>query len=50
MTAFNDSVLLENEIILDNQALIKYITETLGGDLGDAYSDPYGQDRIVFKE
>ncbi len=50
MTAFNDSVLLENEIILDNQALIKYITETLGGDLGDAYSDPYGQDRIVIKE
>ncbi len=49
-TAFKDSVLLENEIILDNQALIQYITETLDGDLGDLYSDPYGQGRIEIKE
>ncbi len=48
--AFDGAELLENEIMLDNQALIQYITQTLGGDPGEAYADPYGQGRIVIAE
>ena len=32
---------------LDNEVLINYIKETLGGEVGADYSDPYGQDRIT---
>ena len=32
---------------LDNQVLIDYITETLGGVVGEGYDNPYGQGRIV---
>jgi hypothetical protein len=35
---------------LDNQVLIDYITETLGGVVGEEYADPYGQGRIVIVE
>ena len=31
----------------DNQVLINYITNTLGGVVSDAYAEPYGQGRIV---
>ncbi len=32
---------------LDNQVLIDYITETLGGVNGEEYANPYGRGRIV---
>ena len=34
---------------LDNQGLIDYIKETLGGTVGEEYADPYGQGRITIK-
>lgn len=34
---------------LDNQILIDYIVEDLGGTIGDDYSDPYGQGRITVR-
>lgn len=34
---------------LDNEALIDYITDELGGTIGAAYADPNGQGRIVVK-
>lgn len=36
--------------MLDNQALINYIRNTLGGTIGEAYADPYGEGRIVIVE
>ena len=45
-TMFDGSKLLQDRIKLDNQVLIDYITDTLGGVVGDEYSDPYGQGRI----
>lgn len=38
------------DIMLDNQALIQYITEDLRGTVGEQYADPYGEDRIVIVE
>ena len=35
---------------MDNQVLIDYITDTLGGEIGEGYSDPYGQERIIAVE
>ena len=49
-TMFKDAVLLEENIVLDNQALLNYIQEVLGGVIGEEYSDPYGQGRIVAVE
>ena len=46
---FMDNVLLQDSIMLDNQVLINYITEYLGGVIGKEYSDPFGQGRIVIK-
>ena len=40
------NVLLES-IKVDNQVLIDYITDTLGGVVGEEYANPYGQGRIV---
>ena len=38
------------DIMLDNQTLIQYITEDLNGTVGEQYADPYGEDRIVIVE
>ena len=46
-TMFEGAPLLQNCVKLDNQVLIDYITETLGGIIGEEYEDPYGQERIV---
>ena len=46
MTMFKDCSVTEKEIMLDNQAVIDYITEDLGGTVGGAYSDPAGSGRI----
>ena len=50
MNMFNGCKLLQDEVMLDNQVLINYITGTLGGVVGEAYANPYGQGRIVAVE
>ena len=44
---FDGATLLQDRVKLDNQVLIDYITESLGGMIGEEYEDPYGQGRIV---
>ena len=46
-TIFDGCKILQDEVKLDNQVLIDYITGTLGGVVGEEYADPYGQGRIV---
>ena len=46
-TMFQGCALLQDEVMLDNQVLINYITQTLDGVVGEAYADPYGEGRIV---
>lgn len=45
----SDGELLLDSIMLDNQVLITYITENLGGTVGAEYAEPYGQGRINIK-
>ena len=47
MSMFKDCNMIAKEIALDNQALIDYITEDLGGTVGEEYSDPCGSGRIA---
>ena len=47
--AFQDNVLLQDCIMLDNQVLINYIVDALGGVVGEEYAEPYGQGRIVIR-
>ena len=47
MSMFEGCKVLERDVKLDNQALMDYIVETLGGSVGEEYADPYGQGRIV---
>ena len=49
-TAFDGAKVLQDRVKLDNQVLIDYISQTLGGEIGEAYADPYGQGRIVVVE
>ncbi len=44
---FRDNPVILDEVMLDNQVLINYITKTLNGVVGADYSNPYGQGRIV---
>lgn len=44
---FADVNLLMDETLIDNQVLITYMTTELGGVVGEAYADPYGQGRII---
>ena len=46
-TAFDSAQLVEKSPKLDNQILIDYIVNNLNGNVGDDYSDPYGQGRIT---
>lgn len=47
---FQSCKVLVDEAMLDNQVLINYITGTLGGVVGEAYANPYGEGRIVAVE
>lgn len=47
MSMFKDCNMIAKEITLDNQALIDYITDDLGGTVGKEYSDPRGSGRIT---
>ena len=49
-TAFKNAKLLEENIMVDNQLLIRYIDDELGGVIGRNYEDPYGQGRITFTD
>ena len=46
-TMFDGCKVLQESVKLDNQVLIDYITQTLGGVVSDGYEEPYGQGRIV---
>ncbi len=46
-TMFGGCNILKDEVMIDNQVLITYITETLGGNVGSEYAEPYGQGRIT---
>ena len=45
-TQFDGCKVLLDDVILDNQALINYITEALDGEVREGYEDPYGDGRI----
>ncbi len=47
---FEGCEVLQNAVKIDNQILIDYIVDTLGGVIGEEYADPYGQGRIVAVE
>lgn len=46
---FKGNTVLLDEVLIDNQVLINYIVDVLGGVVGEDYADPYGQGRIVIK-
>lgn len=46
---FRDNKVVVQPVVLDNQILISYIQNNLGGKVGTAYSNPYGQKRIQVK-
>ncbi|MGN0552035.1 MAG: bifunctional metallophosphatase/5'-nucleotidase [Oscillospiraceae bacterium] len=45
-TMFSGCNILKDNVMIDNQVLINYITKTLGGNVGSEYAAPYGQGRI----
>ena len=49
-TAFDGVNVLVDNASVDHQMLIDYLTEALGGVIGEEYADPYGQGRIVIQE
>lgn len=50
MSMFPGSPVVLDEVLIDNQVLINYIVDELGGVVGEEYADPYGQGRIVITE
>lgn len=50
MSMFQGCTLLQDSVMIDNQVLINYIVESLGGVVGDEYADPYGEGRITVIE
>ncbi len=49
-TMFAGAKLLQDRVKLDNQVLIDYITESLGGVIGEQYAELTGAGRIVIVE
>ena len=49
-TAYDGAPVLQDNVKLDNQVLIDYIVDTLGGNVGGEYADPYGEGRITVLE
>ncbi|MBR3640562.1 MAG: bifunctional metallophosphatase/5'-nucleotidase [Oscillibacter sp.] len=45
--AFDGAEVLRECVKLDNQALIDYVADTLGGEIGAQYAEPYGEGRIT---
>ncbi|HWT77101.1 MAG TPA: bifunctional UDP-sugar hydrolase/5'-nucleotidase [Mobilitalea sp.] len=48
-TMFKDNTILKDEVAVDNEILITYLTKNLNGVVGNEYADPKGQGRIVIK-
>ena len=46
-SCFDGAQLVADQIKKDDATLIDYITETLGGSVGEEYADQYGQGRIT---
>ena len=44
---FDDCTVEQQSITVDNQAMIDYIVNVLGGEIGAEYADPYGEGRIT---
>lgn len=49
-TMFKESQMILDEVILDNQVLINYITRAMDGVVDEKYANPYGDGRIVIRE
>ena len=49
-TMFMDDKIIKDSVVIDNGALINYITENLNGVIGDEYKNPKGSGRIIIKE
>ncbi len=47
---FKQDTVLKDCIMIDNQVLINYIKDYLGGVVGEEYADPYGQGRITITD
>ena len=47
MTMYKDCNIIARETMVDNQMLIEYITNAMGGTVGEEYSDPKGSGRIT---
>ncbi|WP_305768648.1 bifunctional metallophosphatase/5'-nucleotidase [Candidatus Epulonipiscium viviparus] len=46
MTMFKDANVIREDVMVDNEVLINYITNNLGGNIVDEYSEIYGEGRI----
>ena len=49
-TMFKESQMILDEVILDNQVLINYITRAMDGVVDEKYANPYGEGRIAILE
>ena len=49
-TIFMDDKMIKDSVVIDNGALINYITENLNGVISDEYKNPKGSGRIIIKE
>ena len=49
-TMFKGCTLLQDKVMIDNQVLITYIVEKLGGNVGKEYAEPFGEGRITIVE
>ncbi len=49
-TAFDGCEVIAPDIGIDSEVLVDYIVNTLGGEFGEEYADPYGQGRITIVE
>ena len=50
LTAFDGAERLDDGGLLEHDVIIDYIQEDLGGTIGEEYSDPTGEDRIIIVE
>ena len=49
-TSFDGAKVLQESVMLDNQALLEYIEKVMAEDLADIYADPFGEGRITIIE
>lgn len=47
---FKDAKMIQDCVMLDYQVIINYITDVLGGVIGEEYEEPYGEGRITIIE